>query len=538
MAERRKSKAASKTGGDAPQSGLPFVRYSAILLLAGAVALAWLSLATFSPLDPPSPDVYPPTEEVHNAAGRVGSHIAYALRYWLGSGSYVGLTLLTFGSIVLLMGRRIRHWPSRVLGTVLLVVSVSACLYLLSPPPPGATFNGHAGVLGVNLGAFFRSNFGLVGGWVLLVVVLGIGLLFSADTAVYRMVGWIAGIWQHRAEVREAAKAFAAAKPVATERSAKSNGPARSARPSQPARPAQAERPQPPSPQSSLSPAGKKDQPVSDGEEQTVEQSLASRLLPFGKDRKKKDQAKAEAREPSKRKQKPEPNKAAQADAAAKPASPEPAQADTPAERPAGEQSGTPPAKASSQEGGSEDQPWSLPGMDLLSEPTGGYMETQEEAALQKRDILQQTLADFNVDAEVVGYLTGPVITLYEVSLAPGVKVSRISNLADDIARALAVPGVRVFAPLPGKDTVGVEVPNAEKETVRIRELMDSASGAQKKQSLPLYLGKDAGGDPIAVDLGAMPHLLIAGTTGSGKSVCINSIIMSLLLTRAPEEVK
>ncbi|MFW6133095.1 MAG: DNA translocase FtsK, partial [Planctomycetota bacterium] len=181
---------------------------------------------------------------------------------------------------------------------------------------------------------------------------------------------------------------------------------------------------------------------------------------------------------------------------------------------------------------------YEAPSAELLAEPTGGYIESQEAQALEKRAVLQQTLNDFSVEAQVVGHMTGPVITLFELDLAPGVKVSQVSNLATDIARALAVPGVRVVSPLPGRDTVGVEVPNLDKEIVRLKELMSLAPDAVEKMHLPLYLGKDAGGGPIIADLARMPHMLIAGTTGSGKSVCINSIIMALLMTRTPADVR
>lgn len=184
------------------------------------------------------------------------------------------------------------------------------------------------------------------------------------------------------------------------------------------------------------------------------------------------------------------------------------------------------------------DSKYDLPSTDLLEDPRGGYVESQEDHADQNKRILQRTLDDFNISSEVVGYMTGPVITMFELSLAPGVKVAAILNLANDIARALAVPGVRVVSPIPGKDTIGIEVPNLDKEIVRIKELMDLAPEASAKMKLPLFLGKDAGGDPIVADLSTMPHMLMAGTTGSGKSVCINAIIMSMLLTRSPEDVR
>ena len=179
-----------------------------------------------------------------------------------------------------------------------------------------------------------------------------------------------------------------------------------------------------------------------------------------------------------------------------------------------------------------------LPSLDLLTEPQAGYIESQEVQTMLKRSVLQQTLNDFSVAAEVVGHMTGPVITMFELSLAPGVKVAAVSRLANDISRALAVPGVRVVSPLPGRDTIGIEVPNMEKEIVRIKELMDMAPDAEKHMILPLYLGKDAEGQAIIYDLATMPHMLIAGTTGSGKSVCINSIVMALLMKRTPEDVR
>ncbi len=179
-----------------------------------------------------------------------------------------------------------------------------------------------------------------------------------------------------------------------------------------------------------------------------------------------------------------------------------------------------------------------LPSIDLLEEPLGGYNEVAEIQAVQRKLVLQQTLDDFGVEAKVDGYMTGPVITLFEVSLAPGVKISQIGSLATDIARSLAVSGVRIVPPRFGKDTVGIEVPNLDKEIVRLKELMRMKPTAEKKMRLPMYLGKDAGGDAIVEDLAKCPHMLIAGTTGSGKSVCINTIILSLLMTRKPEDVR
>lgn len=179
-----------------------------------------------------------------------------------------------------------------------------------------------------------------------------------------------------------------------------------------------------------------------------------------------------------------------------------------------------------------------LPPWDCLAEAEHGYAESQESFVRQKAAELEQTLKEFNIDAHVVEIDTGPVITMYELALAAGVKVSTVSALSNDIQRALKAETVRIVAPIPGKSTVGIEVPNEQKEKVRLKELMQLAPEAMRKQVIPLFLGKDASGEPLITDLAAMPHCLIAGTTGSGKSVCINTIIMSIMYLQRPDMVK
>ncbi|MFA5251380.1 MAG: DNA translocase FtsK 4TM domain-containing protein [Phycisphaerae bacterium] len=181
---------------------------------------------------------------------------------------------------------------------------------------------------------------------------------------------------------------------------------------------------------------------------------------------------------------------------------------------------------------------YKLPPMELLSEPEHTFASIQEKVIKSKASALEKLLTEFNINAHVVAADTGPVITMFELELAAGVKVSQISNLANDIARALGVGAVRVVAPLPGKHTIGIEVPNSEKEKVRIKDLMQLSGDRPADMEIPLFLGKDSSGEALVSDLTSMPHLLIAGTTGSGKSVCINSIIAGILLTKRPDEVK
>jgi S-DNA-T family DNA segregation ATPase FtsK/SpoIIIE len=180
-----------------------------------------------------------------------------------------------------------------------------------------------------------------------------------------------------------------------------------------------------------------------------------------------------------------------------------------------------------------------LPSWECLSDAEHGYVESQEAFVREKAAVLEQALREFNVEAHVVEIDTGPVITMYELSLAPGLKVSTITSLANDIMRALKAESVRIVAPVPGKNTVGIEVPNEKKEKVRFKELLQLAPDAMAKDfMIPLFLGKDASGEPLITDLVRMPHCLIAGTTGSGKSVCINTIIMSIMYLQRPDRVK
>lgn len=181
---------------------------------------------------------------------------------------------------------------------------------------------------------------------------------------------------------------------------------------------------------------------------------------------------------------------------------------------------------------------YQLPGLDLLVEGEAFSYDEQEKEVRRKAKILEKTFKDFGFNVRVVEIQTGPVIAQFEVELEAGLRLSRITGLADDLAIALRVPSVRIVAPLPGKNTVGIEVPNNLRQMVHLREVMEEANGKALKMRIPVYLGKDVAGAPLVVDLTSLPHLLIAGRTGTGKSVCLNSIIVSMLMTRRPDDVR
>ena len=183
-------------------------------------------------------------------------------------------------------------------------------------------------------------------------------------------------------------------------------------------------------------------------------------------------------------------------------------------------------------------QDYELPPIDLLEKPAVEQHSDDWDQITQRAHVLKNTLVQFNVNAEVVEIERGPVIAMYELELAPGTKVGKVVSLSDDLAIALKAPSVRVVAPLPGKSSIGLEVPNTKRKTVMLRELLETSDDIQKKMAIPLLLGKDAAGNPLISDLASMPHLLMAGTTGSGKSVCLNSIILSILFLRHPTDVQ
>ncbi|MFY7875911.1 MAG: DNA translocase FtsK, partial [Pirellula sp.] len=179
-----------------------------------------------------------------------------------------------------------------------------------------------------------------------------------------------------------------------------------------------------------------------------------------------------------------------------------------------------------------------LPGLDLLTESDEISYDEQTEEVKRKAKVLEQTFFNFGFNVKVVEIETGPVIAQYEIELEAGLRLSKITGLADDLAIALRVPSVRIVAPIPGKNSVGIEVPNEQRQIVRMREVIEESGPQVRKQKIPLFLGKDVSGKALTVDLASLPHLLIAGRTGTGKSVCLNSIISSILMTRRPDEVR
>ena len=181
---------------------------------------------------------------------------------------------------------------------------------------------------------------------------------------------------------------------------------------------------------------------------------------------------------------------------------------------------------------------YEIPSTQLLDEVPASQSDVPEEALLENAKLLENALGNFDVACQIVKVSPGPVVTRYEVEPAPGVKVNRIAALSDDLARVMSAKGIRIQAPVPGKSVVGVEIANQERETVYLREILEDEVFSRSDSKLVMALGKTISGEPCAADLTKMPHLLVAGATGAGKSVCLNSLICSILFKATPDEVR
>jgi S-DNA-T family DNA segregation ATPase FtsK/SpoIIIE len=396
--------------------------------------------------------------------------------YYIGPGVFVILVSAICILAARLAHRRIGQGVLRAIGLMLVTAAVSSSFYLLRAQSVFGFPMGSGGILGVGAAEFLRSHFALLGTFILITATWVVGIVLLADTLMIAMFGWFGFVFGRIVGV--AVPVWSAARQqsqVLSEIWQKLS--ARQRRLSTEASAFGRD----------LAEGGEEVQFESDYEDEGSEDTVGAA---GAKEPRQLNLISPQVRRPTK---------------AYVPTSYE---------------------------------DYTLPPLELLSEPEHSFASVQEKIIKAKATALEKLLMEFNVNAHVVAADTGPVITMFELELAAGVKVSQISNLSNDMARALGVGAVRVVAPLPGKHTIGIEVPNSEKEKVRIKDLMQLAGDKPQGMEIPLFLGKDSSGEALVSDLTTMPHLLIAGTTGSGKSVCINSIIAGILLTKRPDEVK
>lgn len=475
-----------------------------VAVFAGLVlcAVAWVSVLTFDAHDWPSPAAYPPNDPTRNACGRLGALLAYALLHYVGPGTYPLLLFAAAGAIVRLARDAMPDFPLRAIGVLLLTVVTSSTVSLVAAPPTHGLPEGNGGILGIAAVALMQRYMSGIGVALVLIASTIVGLLLAADDVVLRAPRAWAWIRRCLAVALEwARRVLAPLRPAL----ASIRWPAALTRLATRAAPAVAAVP-------GFAPTVRPPRGLVAGTLGATAGAVAS------------DEPAAATEEPQAERG-PEPNTVADVEKAVR---------ELVVRTSSSPAIGRKPANPWPKELGD----YVLPPLSLLRDPEYARGAASEGAVRELARILEKTLHEFRIEARVVEIDTGPVITLFEVELAPGIKVGQISALSNDIARALRAPVVRVVPTLPGKNTIGIEVPNLDKEKVRLKELVMLGGVKPTRMALPVFLGKDASGNPLIVDIASMPHMLIAGTTGSGKSVCINSLIISLLMTQRPDHVK
>jgi S-DNA-T family DNA segregation ATPase FtsK/SpoIIIE len=466
----------------------------------------WPALLTFDPGDWPSPNQFPHNAPAANACGVVGAWLAYQLRYFLGDGSFPLLLFLTLASAMRLVRGRLEHLPERLLGITLLVGCTAASAHLISQPGTGALPVGHGGVAGYALGDLLKANLDRLGTLIVLVSCLIVGLLFATEGWVLKLPGIVRQVGETSGGFVAMLRALVAA--VSAPRSVPAGHGVTTE-----------ERGALMSPQRSKARRLKREE--EEAEEPTLFEEEEEEPEEEEDDEDREGEAEDEWEEDEEETETNVESARQRAEKVLGPVVRFPS-----------------PQRAAAEPYPRQIENWRLPALDLLCPPEYGFGEQQEVVVRKQAQVLEQTLEEFRLDARVVEIDTGPVITMFELKLGAGIKVAQIASLSNDIARALKAHAIRVVAPISGKNTVGIEVPNAQKEKVRLSELIKMSGKGASALSLPLFLGKDAGGAPLVADLAKMPHMLIAGTTGSGKSVCLNSIVLSLLMTKRPDHVK
>lgn len=464
-----------------------------IVLLAGWFATV-TALVTFDPHDPVTPLAAPVHDRVHNLLSYPGAWIGAQLYFLFGWALYPTLVAWYLASLAILLRHQAGTWIYRLLGSQLLVPSLAVLAHLAQWPLNAQWHptSGSGGLLGSALNQWLRSF--LTPEWVF----TGSLVIFLAGTVL--ALDWCAPALMKAIKfIRLMIRTRTAIDPISV-----------SARPMKPSTLAGNEA------MPDTIPIRHPDQPVRAGKNKSTP---ALKLVPVDEEATEID------------------------DTADQPLAATLSLKELPSiKRLAINQSDGPKplSEHAADEVYKQDGEYEFPPLSILEEPAPPpYHQPEHEQRLRDRAAkLEQVFADFGINVRVVGINTGPVITQFEIALETGLRLSRVTSLSDDLALKLKVASVRVVAPLPNKDTVGIEIPNDVRSVVKLREVIMTAGPKLHKYKIPLFLGRDTEGQPLVYDLAEMPHLLIAGRTGTGKSVCMNTIVLSMLMTRRPDQVR
>jgi DNA segregation ATPase FtsK/SpoIIIE, S-DNA-T family len=465
-------------GASRPSSLTTAALSSRVLWISSAAFALFIaiSLLSFNIADPPSHVVAVHNDPVANWCGVIGAWVAFWTYHVLGFG--VWILLIGVGAWVaqVFRGIEITHIAARTLGLLVMAISVS-CFHELLFPHLGVLAGAKAGLIAKTIGTQLTSGFGNFGAVLIVLAAFSIGLVIAAEKIAFAIPHLVFSLFQCVLQIRAPKLRGVSLPTIRMNRSA-----------------------------------------LLEADEDIEEEEWDEEEYAEGEydDDEYEDEEEYEE---------------------------EPKKKLTPAELikkmaklPVRVASGGKAAKESDIQRPDDFEGYIFPSLDLLEDPAEGFGGSIEELVRQQAVDLEETLQMYGIDGEVSGIEAGPTITLYSIDLAPGTKVSSINSVASDIARSLGAPNIRIVPNAAGRKTVGIEVPNPERETVCIKELMSSKK--TEKMKLPMFLGKDASGEPMVEDLTKMPHMLVAGTTGSGKSVCINSIIAGWMYTKRPDELK
>jgi len=524
---RKKSR--SKKSSDSHPPVVTFSRQAAWILAAGAWLFLVLALASFNSSDAPSYAVAVHNDPPANLCGQFGAAAAFWIYHVAGLSAWLLLTGAAGGLIATLTGRPLTHPVVRGLGVVLITVTAGGIHALLRPdfgPLPGAP----AGLVGIALTGELQPRFGAVGALLILFAGFGIGAIVAVDRLL-RLIPELAGSALGRlASIPAAALSLLRqllARPSAALSGAVAGGGRRGGRTAASA----SGRSGQPAARKSRAPEPEYDEEEADEEWEYVDENGDP------VDEVDDDDAEWEYEDED------EEEDDESADDEDTDGAPQRAPLSDQELRAKISRLPVRMANRTTRVARDEDIPrtedfrnYNFPTLDLLKDPERNFSEKIEEMVRAQAQQLEQSLNIYGIEAEVVGIESGPAITLYSVQLAPGTKVAKVQAIASDIARSLGAPNIRIVSNIVGKTAIGIEVPNIHREKVRLKELM--SGGHADGMILPMFLGKDASGEPLVGDLTKMPHMLIAGTTGSGKSVCMNTILMSWLYTKRPDELK
>ena len=514
--------AVNARGAKRSDASLPhpsFARRAAWVFAAGVWLFLFIALASFDSADSPSHMVAVHNNPTANLCGPVGAVIAYWSYHVLGAGSWIILLSLGVFLAITVTGRSLNQPLVRVVGLAIMAVAFSS-LHELLLPSVGPVTGSRSGLVAQRVGFELTSRFSGVGSFLILICAFGLGAVVAIDQIVFSIPRWTLIAIGLGKQVSERMPRMSLPNLNSFRRS----------------------------PQPALEGAGviqeikpakskvRKGKPIAgvqidpdaggigatqafDPDEHEVSDEDVTLDASASEDAAESEAATAEAVKAERQRLTPEQLREKIAKLPVRMA-------------------GSSKVIARDEDIPREEnfEGYQFPSLELLGDPEHNFSAKMEQFVRQQAQQLETALQTYGIDGEVVGIESGPVVTLYSVQLAPGTKVAKVTAIASDIARALSAQNIRIVANMVGKTTVGIEVPNLQKERVRLKELM--SGGHAEGMNLPMFLGKDASGEPLVADLTRMPHMLIAGTTGSGKSVCMNTIIMSWLYTKRPDELK